>query len=88
MKLQTKEGKDEHLIYAINDITNEMNSWIYAFGEMAGLTFGSFLSDVFQDPHRPGEIISLINFAAFFFCLVFNCGFRVFSENREFQQKL
>lgn len=68
----------------INDKTNDWNGWFYACGQFVAIYVGSLISDVFNDPRKPGEIVSILNILALLFCFNYNCGWNVFSENKEF----
>lgn len=88
LKYQAKEGKDDHILYAINDKVNDCNSFGYALGCFLGPVVGSALADALKSPYMPGEIMFVLDILVVLFLFTFNCGFTVFQENHEFQKKL
>lgn len=87
--LNAKEGVDDVILYAINDKVNDANSMLFAIGNFVGPIVGSAIyNGLNNNASKPGEIIFLFDVFVFTFIFIFNCGFSVFSENREFQKKL
>lgn len=82
--LKAKEGEDDHILYAINDKVNDANSLMYALGNFIGPIIGSWLADTLNSPYLPGEIIFVFDVVILMIIFIFNCGFTVFKENKEF----
>lgn len=88
VKLEAKEGIDDQVINSINDKANDVNVLLESTGQLVGLLLGTGIYQATGDPHKPGEIVALANLVVLVFFVVFNCGLRVFSENKEFNIKL
>lgn len=86
--LNAKSGVDTALLYTINDKANDAISLLFAVGQFIGPIIGSGLATFYNNPSKPGEIMFLFDIFVFLFIFTFNCGFSVFSENREFTEKL
>lgn len=85
--LEIVEGEDEEMDNAINDKVNDAYGFIYAFSSFASPLIGSAFYSSFGAP-KSCDIWAFMNFGLAGIFFIFNCGIFVFSEHREFSQKL
>jgi len=84
---QIKEGENEYLDYRLNDICNDAYGLMYAVSVFFGPIIGGEMYVRFGSS-KTCEILSIVDFIFGFIILYYNCGFDVFEENRQFQEKL
>ena len=81
------EGEDEELDNAINDKVNDAYGFMYAFSSFVSPLIGSILQENYGSPFAC-DIFAFTNFGIAAILFLFNCGIFVFSEHREYQNKL
>ena len=85
--LQIKEGEDEMVDLRLNDIVNESYTLLFALSNFVAPLLGTWLYEHFG-MRKTCDYFALFNIAIGIISFVFNCGFSVFSENRDFNKKL
>ena len=81
--LNLVEGQDTHQLSVLNDKVNDAYGMAYALSQFVGPLIGGTLCDTFG-PKETGDYIAGFNVVFALILFVFNCGPRVFSEDRIF----
>lgn len=72
---------------ALNDQVNEAYTLLYAFANGVSPLIGAFLHDNVGS-RRTCDYVAYFNIGFGIISFIFNCGFFVFREDREFKNKL
>ena len=85
--MEISEGQDEAVDLRLNDQVNEAYTLIYAVSSFVSPLIGSkiYLKYGFRTTF---DIVAAVNFIYAIILFTFNCGPKVFSEDRKFKQKL
>ena len=84
VSLTISEGEDEEVDEMLNDKVNDAYGFIYAFSNFVAPLIGSYLYEYFG--HRNTfDFIAVADFVFGITIFAVNCGFWVFSENRQFK---
>ena len=85
--LQISEGQNEEVDLALNDQVNEAYTLLYALANGVSPLIGAFLhSEV--GARKACDYVAYFNIGFGIISFIFNCGFFVFREDREFKSKL
>lgn len=85
--LDIVEGEDELVDLRVNDIVNESYTLLFALSSFVGPMVGSYMYEE-VGMRWTCDWFGVFNIAIAVICFVFNCGFNVYGENREFTKKL
>lgn len=85
--LEISEGANEEIDLALNDQVNEAYTLLFAFANGISPLVGGILHDNIGS-RRTCDIVAYVNIAFGIISFIFNCGFNVFKEDREFKAKL
>lgn len=85
--LKIKDGEDKSLENKVNDLCNEAYGFIYSLMLFLSPLIGSNMY-LTMGADMTLTKIAMVNVAMVLAILLFNDGFQVFKENKEFQQQL
>lgn len=81
------EGEDELVDMKLNDMVNEGYTLLFALSNFVAPLIGTYMYEV-VGMRMTCDVFAILNIVVAVLSLVFNCGFNVFGENREFNKKL
>ena len=67
----------------LNDKINDVYAMTYAISMFVSPNIGALMYNAFG-PRRTGDYVAIVNLSVFLIFFVFNGGFSVFKENRNF----
>ena len=85
--LEITEGEHENVDLALNDQINEAYTLLYAFSNGVSPLIGAYMHDRLG-ARRTCDYVAYFNIGFGIISFIFNCGFFVFREDREFKKKL
>ena len=85
--LQISEGLNEEVDLALNDKVNEALALLGALAQVISVLAGGFMYESIG-PDKTCDYIAFFNIGFGIILFIFNCGFFVFKEDREFKIKL
>lgn len=87
VKLEITAGEDDYVDSMLNDKCNDAYGFIYALSMGVSPIIGSYIEGS-NGARATCDQVALLNFALGILFFVFNCGFGVFFENKQFQARL
>jgi hypothetical protein len=85
--LDIAEGENEEVDLALNDQVNETYTLLFAFANGVSPLIGSLMHDKLGS-RTTCDYLAYFNIGFGIISFIFNCGFFVFSEERDFKKKL
>jgi len=85
--LEITAGEDDYVDSMLNDKCNDAYGFIYALSMGLSPIIGSYIEGS-NGARATCDQVALLNFALGILFFVFNCGFGVFFENKQFQARL